>query len=468
MSPADVSILVVTYNRAATLRECVDSILMQTVPSKEIIVVDDGSTDDTRELLDSYGDRIQCHYLEHQGQARARNAALSLSRSPWIAFLDSDDYYLSRDVLREFLERFQEDPTLDVVASGWSVVDPEGRPLAEVAPWIQAPVFDLESCLYWKPTLLCAKMFRREIVERVGGFDPTFEACMDTDLILRILLTGGRIGWLRKITYGYRRSADSTMGNAPRELIFLRRAIDNAFSSPSFPEVLRKQEAGIRYSTDVWLAWHLWSRGFSADASAALANARTYHREKPFNQMKKWWGEFGRHSVTYGIRLISEEEFLSITLPYFSTPEDQRPEIRAAFDWWLNVWSFYSAETDFPTATPPALAGKKERELVKLTQRCLSTVRVPAPPETVERFWRDALAQGAVRPAAKGSVVTLYLSGFARAVQGRKVRLAAAWLAKAIAASGSAGAVGPWTRFFRSALAHFLFRKGRDEERAAG
>lgn len=96
------SIVINNYNYARFLREAVDSALAQKYSDKEIIVVDDGSTDDSREILETYGDRIRTVYKENGGQASAFNAGFKASSGEWILFLDADDF-----LKPEALERLQ-------------------------------------------------------------------------------------------------------------------------------------------------------------------------------------------------------------------------------------------------------------------------------------------------------------------------------------------------------------------------
>lgn len=96
-----VSVIIPTYNRAKYVRHAIDSVLGQTYPNYEIIVVDDGSTDNTREALKPYVNRIKYIYQEHSGHSAARNTAIHASRGQWIAFLDSDDTWLPAKLSRQ-------------------------------------------------------------------------------------------------------------------------------------------------------------------------------------------------------------------------------------------------------------------------------------------------------------------------------------------------------------------------------
>lgn len=91
--PVDVSVIIPTYNRAHLVVESIESALRQTAPPREIIVIDDGSTDDTSRALRSFGDRIISVRQENQGVGSARNRGMALARGRYIAFLDSDDIW---------------------------------------------------------------------------------------------------------------------------------------------------------------------------------------------------------------------------------------------------------------------------------------------------------------------------------------------------------------------------------------
>lgn len=115
-SATKVSVVVPTYNRARSIREAVESILAQTYPAYEIIVVDDGSTDDTPEILAGYGDRIIVIRQENRGVAAARNAAIRQATGEWIGFLDSDDLWY-KDRIEQFARNSGEIPKKSVFVS---------------------------------------------------------------------------------------------------------------------------------------------------------------------------------------------------------------------------------------------------------------------------------------------------------------------------------------------------------------
>src|SRR4030095_4422896 len=95
-----ISVVIPTFNRAGVVKRALESALRQSLPPAQIIVIDDGSTDDTREVLGGYGDTIEYVRQENAGASVARNRGIALARHPWIAFLDSDDYWLPDHLAR--------------------------------------------------------------------------------------------------------------------------------------------------------------------------------------------------------------------------------------------------------------------------------------------------------------------------------------------------------------------------------
>jgi glycosyltransferase involved in cell wall biosynthesis len=101
---SSVSVIIPTYNRANSVPRAIESVLNQTMPVSEIIVVDDGSRDNTREVIHSYKPRIKYIYQNNAGPAAARNRGIAESKCRWLAFLDSDDIWLPQKIERQLQE----------------------------------------------------------------------------------------------------------------------------------------------------------------------------------------------------------------------------------------------------------------------------------------------------------------------------------------------------------------------------
>jgi glycosyltransferase involved in cell wall biosynthesis len=187
-----------TWNRAALLVRALRSVLAQTVPDLEAVVVDDGSTDDTRAAVSAVDDaRIVLVTLpRRQGPAAARNHGIRRARADLVAFLDSDDEWRPR-MLEATLERLarSDHPRADVVYCGWDVWDAQrGRavpPAPEDAAAHEGDVFE-RLLAGWQPRSTSGVAVRRNALLEVGGFDESLPAWVDMDLWLRLAQAGHR------------------------------------------------------------------------------------------------------------------------------------------------------------------------------------------------------------------------------------------------------------------------------------
>ena len=179
-----VSVIIPTYNRGWILKEAIDSVLTQDYNNFELIVVDDGSTDNTSEILASYGNDIKVLFQENKGVSAARNRGIAEASGQFIAFLDSDDLWLPQKLSTQ-VEFFDKTPdalicqTEEVWIRKGKRVNPKMRH-KKPSGMIFEP--SLELCLV-SPS---AVMIRRVLFDRVGEFDVTLPACEDYDLWLRI------------------------------------------------------------------------------------------------------------------------------------------------------------------------------------------------------------------------------------------------------------------------------------------
>lgn len=179
-----VSVIIPTYNRGWILREAIDSVLAQDYTDYELIVVDDGSTDNTREILGSYGRDIIVLRQPNQGVSAARNRGIAESCAQLVALLDSDDLWLPQKLTRQ-LAFFQSNPDAMICQTEETWV----RNGVRVNPKKRHHKL---SGLIFEPSLaLClvspsAVMIRKTLFDTVGLFDESLPACEDYDLWLRI------------------------------------------------------------------------------------------------------------------------------------------------------------------------------------------------------------------------------------------------------------------------------------------
>ncbi|HEX5352813.1 MAG TPA: glycosyltransferase family A protein [Rhodanobacteraceae bacterium] len=185
-----VSIILPTWNRMPLLCKAVDSVIAQTFRDWELIVVDDGSTDDTRDYLEAIGDpRVRPVWLEHRGNlTSARSAGLRHVCGEWVAFLDSDDLWLPQKLALQ-LQRLAASPTCRWSYTGYSLVDVDERPLPERSVLLRRPAsgYILEPLLRFEAGVsVVTVLVRRSLIDEIGGFDETIPIRSDYDFTLRL------------------------------------------------------------------------------------------------------------------------------------------------------------------------------------------------------------------------------------------------------------------------------------------
>lgn len=182
--PPTVSVIVPTYNRGWILNEAIDSVFNQHFTDFELIVIDDGSSDETPDRLRQYGDRIQVVRQANRGVSAARNVGIRQARGGLIALLDSDDTWLPGKLAAQvaFFDAF-----------------PKARVCQTQEIWMRNGVRvnsrrrhrKASGMIFERSLALClvspsAVMLRRPLLDEVGGFDESLPACEDYDLWLRI------------------------------------------------------------------------------------------------------------------------------------------------------------------------------------------------------------------------------------------------------------------------------------------
>jgi glycosyltransferase involved in cell wall biosynthesis len=179
-----ITALIGCWNAAGTLRRGIDSLLSQTVHDLELLVVDDGSTDDTSELVRSIEDpRVRYMRLPHQGISRSLNAGVCEARAGIVAIQDADDYSLPNRLERQ-LALLDARPDVAVVGSRMREVDENGT---DVRPRTSFAAGDVRRALLrFNPIPNTAAAFRRDAFLELGGYDTRYRYAMDYDLWLRM------------------------------------------------------------------------------------------------------------------------------------------------------------------------------------------------------------------------------------------------------------------------------------------
>ena len=216
-SPSLVSVIIPCFNCERWVSDAVQSCLNQTYPNLEIIVVDDGSTDKSVELLRSFVPRIRLETGRNRGGNVARNRGFALSTGEYIQYLDADDYLQPDKISRQV--QFLESTNADVVYGDWRYRThlPDGTSyLDEIeVSGVQEDVIASLLSNWW--VFLGAILYRREVVDRVGGWDETLRAAQDQDFLRSVALSGARICYQPGCRAIYRRYGAVTVSSSNRD-----------------------------------------------------------------------------------------------------------------------------------------------------------------------------------------------------------------------------------------------------------
>lgn len=227
-----ISVVIPTYNYGRFIREAIDSALSQTYPPLEVIVVDDGSTDDTPQVLASYGDRIRAIRQENQGVGAARNAGIAAARGEYIAFLDSDDI-LKPTKLERDVARFEANPAIGLVHCGAESFGNDGRTISVsmtgLEGWVAPELLGLDREVITAPGSGIA--VPKRVAEEIGGYDARLQPSEDWDFCYRIAVRY-RVAFVPEVLVKYRLHGAGIHLNVPRMENGMLMALEKAFQSP--------------------------------------------------------------------------------------------------------------------------------------------------------------------------------------------------------------------------------------------
>ena len=211
-----VSVIIPVYNGADFVSVALDSALAQTYRNLEVIAVDDGSTDDTWEILNRYrakDSRVRVLSQQNRGVARARNYAIAEARGKFIAPLDADDMWEPTKIERQVERMLEAGPRTGLVYSWWVWVDREGIVLDRSPHWtIAGEAFELLLQMNFTGNA-SVPLFRKDCIEEAGGYNEGLAAqqaggCEDWELALRVA-ERHKVAVVPEILVGYRRSKGS-------------------------------------------------------------------------------------------------------------------------------------------------------------------------------------------------------------------------------------------------------------------
>ena len=205
--PGLVSIIIPCYNAERFLAEALESAFSQSYPYTEIIVVDDGSTDRTAELIRGYGDRLHAEFGPHGGASAARNRGTALARGEFIQYLDADDL-LTPEAVSHRVDVLRKTGS-DVAYSDWQTLSETQPDIFEVTEHFARRIEDghpiPEIALmstFWAPT--AALTYRRTIIEKIGGWKEWLPMNTDTRFLQDAALVGGKFVYTSGVGARYR------------------------------------------------------------------------------------------------------------------------------------------------------------------------------------------------------------------------------------------------------------------------
>lgn len=201
-----VSIVLPVYNDDEHVDTSIESVLMQSFESVELLVIDDGSTDATRQRLEEYSSDPRLtvvRHVENQGLPTALNTGLGHATGTYVMRQDADDRSLPGR-LQAQCNYLSANPDIAAVTSGVEVIDDNGNVLHTLTGPVD-PAAQLQS---QNSIIHGATMLRREVLEEVGGYDEFFRFCQDYDLWVRLHRAGHRIRTIQRPMYQLRREAE--------------------------------------------------------------------------------------------------------------------------------------------------------------------------------------------------------------------------------------------------------------------
>jgi glycosyltransferase involved in cell wall biosynthesis len=304
-----ISIIVPVYNVGPFLKECLDSILGQTYQNLEIILIDDGSTDDSKNIIDAYAKKyknIKAIHQKHQGVSSARNAGIVNVSGEWVSFIDPDDY-----VKKDFIENLHNVVTqnkADISSCGFESFSEDGGILKKSSDWPSKPLSGYEaineSMAQKRPAYLPLNLFKSSLFKDERIKFPVGQEYEDIAAKIKLLFYAKRVAFSNKKLYMYRIRKDSITG---------KKFTDSRYND--FLAAIKDVKNFLANSKDAKQFTYL--NYFEFYSLATLLNYLA--REPKTNANKKYWSEIHRKlkklyrktkfpstksKIIYGISLI--------------------------------------------------------------------------------------------------------------------------------------------------------------------
>ena len=211
-----VSILIPCYNAERWVGQAIESALAQTWPNKELIVVDDGSTDGSRAVIESFNGRIRYEFGPNRGGNPCRNRLLELASGEWVQFLDADDYLLPEKIF----DQMDYSSSADVVYGPIFIKNQSSRSETQevVIPTSDSDLF--EQWIRWQVCQTGGVLWNRQALISIGGWNENYRCCQDNEVCLRAIQHGLKFSFYPKAGAVYRIWSEETVCRKnPRDVI---------------------------------------------------------------------------------------------------------------------------------------------------------------------------------------------------------------------------------------------------------
>jgi glycosyltransferase involved in cell wall biosynthesis len=269
-----VSVIIPTHNRSQLLRAAIDSVLAQTHPAIEIIVVDDGSTDDTASVIAQYAGRVTCIEQANAGVSAARNTGFRASSGEYVNFLDDDDTFMPTKIERQ-VEVLDAKPEVGLAHCGYQHIDEEGTVLDTTGLLPEGNVFKELVCECF--LTVHSPLIRRQCLDEVGLFDEGLGYGEEWELFLRIALAGYPFACVQEPLCTYRVHRATKMTHTPRLERGTLAVMDRVFANPQLPADVLALKDQVYSGVHLWIGCQYYAANRWDDAQRSVAEALAVH-----------------------------------------------------------------------------------------------------------------------------------------------------------------------------------------------
>ncbi len=303
-----ISVIIPAWRAASVIKPTIESVLAQTRAPNEIIVVDDGSPDNTSEVVAQYAPRVRCIRKPNGGVSAARNAGFAASSGAFVLFLDQDDL-ITPDHIAKLHAALVTHPGWGVAYSAWSYIDESGQNnLGDVSvPKSGHLLADLVLRRVAVPSTGIA-LVRRDVFEKADGYDEQLTAIADLELFIQIARAGYQIGFVDGCSFLYRISPDSMSANVKKQEDHELAMLDKHYAKQPVPHELADVKDEAYAITYYEAAARYYRTGNIANAKDRLIRAVAMHPKLATDE--QWllnWVSFNAMSP----RTANADEFMN-------------------------------------------------------------------------------------------------------------------------------------------------------------